>query len=123
MSQPHNEAAAANAMCNPHLISAPLPFSIYTRSRILILQAASDDAAASSSSSSSSDKSENDAIWGLTDLGNANFGKFGSEIDPHRNMKPMWMDAQAEWKKDEGCDFLPELKEIQSRIQVCYVCM
>ena len=114
----HPRAGVMMIDCN---VSCCTVFSHTHRSRILILQAASDDAAGSSSSSSSSspEKSENEAIWGLTDLGNANFGKFGSEIDPHRHMKPMWMDAQgAEWKKSDACDFLPELKEIQSRIQV-----
>jgi hypothetical protein len=64
--------------------------------------------------------SEDDAVFGLTDLGGENFGKFGSEKDPHRDIKPIWLDPRASWKQDEACDFLPELREIQQRIQVRY---
>jgi len=61
---------------------------------------------------------ENAAIWGLTDLGNSNFGKFGSDKDPHRNIRPQLMNTQqASWKNEDGADFLPELREIQMRIQ------
>lgn len=61
---------------------------------------------------------ENAAIWGLTDLGNSNFGKFGSDKDPHRNIRPQFMDPKAaSWKSEDGVDFLPELREIQMRIQ------
>lgn len=77
--------------------------------------------AASSSSPEEEGNNENTAeesaaIWGLTDLGNSNFGKFGSEQDPHRNIRPQFLDGRgAPWK--EGADFLPELMEIKMRIQ------
>jgi shikimate kinase len=55
-------------------------------------------------------------LFGLTDLGNTNFGQFGSEKDPHRHLQPPWMNQNATWKQDEAVDFLPELREIRSRI-------
>jgi hypothetical protein len=61
---------------------------------------------------------EDDALFGLTDLGNTNFGQFGSEKDPHRHLQPPWMNQNATWKQDEAVDFLPELREIRSRIMV-----
>lgn len=41
-----------------------------------------------------------------------------SEKDPHRNIQPILMDANAAWKQGDGVDFLPELSEIRQRIQV-----
>lgn len=62
--------------------------------------------------------SEDDAVFGLTDIGGENFGKFGSEKDPHRDIQPVWLDPRAPWKQQPDVDFLPELREIQQRIQV-----
>lgn len=94
----------------PHLSPSPLlrpRLSTHTRK-------ASDD---DDNNTNTNNENENAAIWGLTDLGNANFGKFGGENDPHRNIRPQFLDASAPWKSEEGVDFLPELREIQMRIQ------